>query len=69
MSATWVAHVQEFMEDGYTVTRGAGVASGERFFPVAVLYTSPAGEEILGSWGAGEDPSSETISMVSRWTT
>jgi hypothetical protein len=64
MSATWVAHIQEFMEDGYTVTRGAGVASGDRFFAVALLYTSPAGDEILGSWGAGEDPSSETISMV-----
>jgi len=53
------------MEDGYTVTRGAGVASGDRFYSVAVVYTSPAGKEILGSWGVGEDPSSETVSMVS----
>src|SRR5690606_38551941 len=29
-----------------------------------VLYTSPSNEEILGSWGVGEDPSSETVSMV-----
>ncbi|MGK2954340.1 MAG: hypothetical protein ACSLFI_01540 [Solirubrobacterales bacterium] len=64
MSATWVAHIQGFMEEGYTVTRGSAVPSGGRYFSVAVLYTSPAGEEILGSWGAGEDPSGETTSMV-----
>jgi hypothetical protein len=64
VSETWVAHIQEFMDEGYTVNRGAGVRSGERFFSLAVLYTSPAGEEILGSWGAGEDPSSDTVSMV-----
>jgi len=64
MSATWVAHIQGFMEDGYTVTRGATVPSGDRYYSVALLYTSPSGEEILGSWGAGEDPSGETTSMV-----
>lgn len=64
MSATWVAHLQGFVEDGYTISRGAGVASGDRFYSLAVLYTSPAGEEIVGSWGVGEDPSSETVSMV-----
>ncbi|MDJ0335364.1 hypothetical protein QMG83_09025 [Salinibacterium sp. G-O1] len=64
MSATWVAHIQGFMEEGYTVTRGSAVPSGGRYFSVALLYTSPSGEEILGSWGAGEDPSGETTSMV-----
>jgi hypothetical protein len=64
MSATWVAHIQGFMEDGYTVIRGAAVPSSDRFYSVALLYTSPSGEEILGSWGAGEDPSVETVSMV-----
>ena len=64
VSATWVAHFQEFMEEGYTVTRGAAVPSGDRYYSVAVLYASPSGEEILGTWGAGEDPAAETMSMV-----
>lgn len=64
VSATWVGHIQYFIQDGYTVTRAAAVPAGDGYTAIAVVYTSPAGEEIVGSWGTGGDPSSETVMQV-----
>lgn len=64
VSATWVGHIQYFMEDGYTVTRAAAAPADDGYTSIAVVYTSPASEEILGGWGTGGDPASETVMQV-----
>ena len=64
VSETWVGHIQYFMEDGYTVTRAAAAPADDDYTSIAIVYTSPASEEILGGWGTGGDPASEAVMQV-----
>jgi hypothetical protein len=64
VSAMWVEHIQYFMEDGYTVTRAAAAPADDDYTSIAIVYTSPASEEILGGWGTGGDPASDAVMQV-----
>lgn len=52
------------MEDGYTITRAAAAPADDGYTTVAIVYTSPTAEEILGAWGTGGDPASESVMQV-----
>jgi hypothetical protein len=48
----------------HAITRAAASPAEDGYTTIAVVYTSPAGEQLLGGWGTGGDPASDTVMQV-----